>query len=798
MSAVSWENIYRGSERDPFERRSGVAGLISGGERWVNLVLLFVALMAMANSLERANWVDEMPSLTSAAIFGLVSGWLLAQIPIRSWLLQIAGVMFGLTWVFAIVMVNMQLSDPLLGNGVRARWTELWLRLRDWGSALLEGGVSSDPMPFVLMLVFATWAVAYLAAWSVIRWRNAWVALIPPGFVLLTNISYLPSQPSLQFVVFLFASVLLVLQLHFTKALSRWRKDRIAWPDLMSMEIAFAGVWIALALIIAAWLVPTANNWGPVADLWNRAVAPVTGRFEGLGRVFIGVSSKRDIPVHGFGEVFPLQGQISLSSQPLMEITSDELGNLRGAVYDEYTGTGWINSGVTTRPLLGTTVEAAAFGTPLSQAQLRRPVSVEITVIGPVPDRRLLSLGDPIAADVSGSLIFGADVGDVIGIAPEDRLKEGTVYTVVGAVSAAAIDTLLASSTDYPAAIRERYTQLPDDLPPEIGELTQSLAGGLHPFVAARVVEDYLRTNFAYSTEVDDPPPLSDAVDHFLFDAQAGYFDHHATTMAVMLRTLAIPTRIAAGFVLDEDSFDETSKTFTLSERNAWAWPEVYFTGLGWVEFNPTPGRALITRPGDDSALRAALDIDPNSLALVDELLLLLELDELFGLEAAAIDLGGGATVGTESGVGTAVVRLLTLLVIAGAVVFAASIGLRFAWEYPVRDLEPTRRRWAQLQRLAGLSGIRPRATRTALEWAREVASEVGEPDHFEAIARDYTHARYGEQQNELSEDEATALNEHYRSARNQLWRQFFRRMLPRRAQPLAVVEPTTRRADRV
>jgi transglutaminase-like putative cysteine protease len=781
MTSVPWESIYRPSEHDPFKRRGGILGLIGNTERWLNLVLLLVALLAMSDSLERANWVDEMPSLTAAALFGLATGWVLAQLPLRAWLLQIVGIAIGLGWVFAIVMANMELADPLLGTGVQQRWSELWLRLRDWGTALVEGGVSSDPLPFVLMLVFATWAVAYLAAWAVVRWRNAWVALIPPGFVLLTNISYLPGQPSLQFVVFLFASVLLVLQLHFAKALHRWREERIAWPDLMSMEVAFAGVWIALALIIGAWLIPTANNWGPVADTWNRAVDPITQRFEGLSRVFIGVSSKRDIPVHGLGEVLPLQGDISFSSEPLMEVTSDEPGNLRGATYDEYTGAGWVNSGVTKQPLLGTTIEAAEFGTPLSQAQLRRPVRIDVTVLGDVPDRRLLSFGDPLATDVPADLLYGASPLDLVGIVPDDRLEVGSTYTVVGAVSGASVDTLLASDTDYPDAIAERYLPLPDDLPPEVGELAESIAGGQHPYIAARAIEDYLRQNYPFSTETADPPPLHDAVDYFLFDAQAGYFDHHATAMAVMLRTLGIPTRMAAGFVLDEESYDDTTKSYTLSEENAWAWPEVYFNGLGWVEFNPTPGRALVVRPGDDSPLRAQLG-GTSAVPGINEDELLLELEQLFATEGSpATDLDALNSGGSSSGVGAVVVQGLTVLVGVAVVVLVLALIVRFLWERGVRDLPAPQRRWAKLQRLAGWAAIEPRMTRTPLEWAREVAATAGAPEEFRAVALDYTRARYGMQHGEASEEADAAVRESYRLARNRLWRRVAGRFMPRR-----------------
>ena len=783
MTAISWERIYRPSERDRFATRPGLLGFLGSGERWVNLLLLFIALLAMSNSLESANWVDEMPSLNAAMMFGLVSGWVLAQFPIRAAFLQVVGLASGLAWVFGLVLARMELADPLLGDGVRARWSELWLRLDDWFVALVNGGVSSDPLPFVLMLVFAAWAVSYLSAWSVVRWHNAWAALIPPGFILLTNISYLPGQPSLQFVVFLFAAVLLVLQLHFTTEVSRWRRERVGWPDLMSLEIAFAGVWIALGLILVAWVVPTANNWGPVADLWARAVSPVTERVEGFSRVFIGVSSKRDVPVHGFGEVLPLQGHVNFSSQPLMEITTDGTGNLRGAVYDEYTGSGWVISSARTLPFDGTTVEAAQFGTPLTQAQLRVPTSATVFVLGPVPDRRLLSFGDAIAADVDASVLLGANAADIIGVVPDNRLRQDDTYTVVGSISAAAIDSLIASGRDYPSGIVERYTPLPDDIPPEVEQLTRQLVGTAEPYVAARIIEDYLRATYAYSTDVPDAPPLSDAVAHFLFVAEAGYFDHHATAMAVMLRTVGIPTRLAAGFTLDEESFDNATRTYTLTERDAWAWPEVYFDGLGWVEFNPTPGRSLIGRPGDDSALREAVESDPAFLSF-DEEMLLLELEALFAEESApAVDLDS-LNSGGSSGVGTLIVRLFTAVVIAGAVAVVLILGGRFAWEYPFRDLAPVHRRWAKLQRLTGWAAIEPRATRTPLEWAREVAATVGEPAAFEGLARAYSRARYGHVAGELSDAELEALERDYRVVRRRLWRRILTRPLPERLRP--------------
>jgi len=787
MTRVEWEQIYRPSEANRFKRPTGLLASLRDGGRWLNLLLLLIALMAMTASLEDANWVNEMPSLTLVTLIGLGSGWMLAQLPLRTWFLQLLGISIGLVSVFALVMAKIELVEPLLAAGPGQRWIELWLRMGNWASALVEGGVSNDPLPFVLMLIFSVWAVSYLSTWAVVRWRNVWAALIPPGFILLTNISYLPEQSNLQLVVFLFTSVLLVLQLHFARALDRWRREQIAWPEMMSLEVAFAGVWIALALIVAAWLVPPANNWEPAADAWSRVLTPASDRLEGLGRVFIGVSSNRDIPIHNFGEVLPLQGTVKLNDEPLMEVATDELGNLRGAVYDEYTGAGWRLSSAQTRPQIGTTVDAAEFGTPLTQAQLRQPVSVEIKVIGPAPYRRLLALGDPIATDVKSDLILGAGELDVIGVAPADRLEQGAIYTSVGAISGASIETMLSTNREYQTSIYERYTQLPSDLPPDIETLTRSLVtDGAHPYQAARIIEAYLRTTYPYTLEIADPPPLKDAVSYFLFDSGTGYFDHHASAMAVMLRTLGIPTRIAAGFAVDEDDLDTGTKTYILTEQDAWAWPEVYFPGLGWVEFNPTPGRPLVPRAGDDSDRRLFILPDGSHASPLTDEELLQDLELLLGTQNEPVVVPD-LEFDSNSGVGTVVVRVLTLVVLGTAVMLVLGLGVRFSWEYAFRQVPAPRRQWAKLRHLAAWSGLSPAVTNTPLEWARTVASAVGDEGDLDQLARGYTRERYGDPDHEQSDDELTELTASYRRVRAKLWRQVLLRPVPRRRRSLAV-----------
>jgi transglutaminase-like putative cysteine protease len=710
-------------------------------EAWLTLALVFAAQFPVVASLESANWVGEMPSLLMASLAGLLAGWFLASIPRRALPLHVIGVAIGLVAVVGLVMHTMRLADPLLGTGVRARWSELWLRLWDWGEAAVGGGISSDPLPFVLLLVTLVWVVAYVSAWAVARWHNVWAALVPGGFVLLTNISYLPGQPSLAFVIFLFAAVLVVARMHYLKVLGAWRRTGVARPEFISLEVLFAGVWVGLILVAFAWAVPTANEWGPVADRWVQALEPVNDRLDRLGRLFIGVGSKKDLPTHAFGEVFPLQGELSLDDDILLEVTTADIGNLRGAAYDEYTGRGWQVSGVEREPVLGTSEQAAEFGTAESRALLRRPVTAEITVVGELPDRRLLSVGDPVAADVGAELLTGVSRSDAVALLPSDRVAVGDTYTTVGTVSAATTDTLLASGWNFPPEILERYTQLPADLPPEVRELALAVAGDAQrPLEVAKRVEQYLRENYAFALDVADPPPRQDVVSYFLFDARSGYFDYHASAMAVLLRSIGIPARVSTGFALDAADLDPETKTFVVSERRAWSWPEVYFAGLGWVEFNPTPSRGTVARPDDDSdLLLLAQSQDPEiDIDALSELLFEPEDEE------GAIDAQSPTSAGDEGGIGTIIAQALTAIVIASAVVLALALFIRGAWGYQFRGLSSPVSRWARIQRLMGWSGMRTPLNRTPLELAHDRGRAIGATEELEQLARSFTQARYG------------------------------------------------------
>ena len=162
------------------------------------------------------------------------------------------------------------------------------------------------------------------------------------------------------------------------------------------------------------------------------------------------------------------------------------------------------------------------------------------------------------------------------------------------------VPLLRAASTDYPANIRDTYLQLPQ-LDPRIPELARQITEHAdNPFDKTIAMENYLRSHFAYTLKLTGKPG-ADPLAHFLFETRAGHCEYFASAMAIMLRTLGIPTREVNGFLPGE--YNDLAGDYIVRASDAHSWVEVYFPGRGWMTFDPTPPGAepdggLFTRLG--------------------------------------------------------------------------------------------------------------------------------------------------------------------------------------------------------
>jgi transglutaminase-like putative cysteine protease len=145
-----------------------------------------------------------------------------------------------------------------------------------------------------------------------------------------------------------------------------------------------------------------------------------------------------------------------------------------------------------------------------------------------------------------------------------------------------------------PPTLVARYTQLPDQPLPDLVTQTarEVTANATTDYDKALALQQYfLSKQFTYSTRI--PSYTGSPLAAFLTD-KVGFCQQFSSTFAVMARLLGLPTRVNVGFTHGTKTSDGT---WTVSRTNAHAWPEVYFQGVGWVRFEPTPGPAGVGTP---------------------------------------------------------------------------------------------------------------------------------------------------------------------------------------------------------
>jgi transglutaminase-like putative cysteine protease len=153
-------------------------------------------------------------------------------------------------------------------------------------------------------------------------------------------------------------------------------------------------------------------------------------------------------------------------------------------------------------------------------------------------------------------------------------------------------------TTDAEADVSERYLTLPPQMPEIIGETAEQVAGTGSTYEKAIALQNFFSDGeFTYSIDA----PVEDGYDgsgvgvieRFL-EARSGYCVHFASAMAVMAREVGIPSRVVVGFQPGESQLIGGVPGFEVSSADLHAWPELYFEGIGWLRFEPTPGRGAL------------------------------------------------------------------------------------------------------------------------------------------------------------------------------------------------------------
>jgi len=260
---------------------------------------------------------------------------------------------------------------------------------------------------------------------------------------------------------------------------------------------------------------------------------------------------------------------------------------LRGTAFDRYDGRSWSRSLTARRspPLHGHVVPVKRL-----PREGDRTLSIDLTPIDPpvvfLPRDTVAfePIRDPELLRRPPRILAG----------PEDQFQyvnpaeRGLRYRVYYAATTQPTEIAL-SSLD-----RARYTALPPSITPRVAALAARWsAAATSPLERAKAIEAELRR--AYRYDLESPSGLAEnPLDHFLFESRRGHCEFYSTAMAILLRTVGVPTRNVTGFA--SGTYNRFGGFYAVRQGDAHSWVEVFIDGSGWIRFDPTPTAAAEPR----------------------------------------------------------------------------------------------------------------------------------------------------------------------------------------------------------
>jgi transglutaminase-like putative cysteine protease len=595
---------------------------------WSALLLLF-ALWATALRLEMTGWtgyLNRVELLVTLGYFiGVMLGASVFHKTVVRWL-ALAYSMFFLPWQLATII------------GGEPSWVLRVITVLERSLDSLNLFLLNRPAPdttlFLLIMCSLFWALGLTGGYMLVRYGKPWIPLILTGMTLFAidfNDPALASSHSFTGLFVLF-SLLLMGRLHYLRSQRTWMDEGVAVEFDTAFTINRSMIIGGLLLVVAAWNIPVvyaslspgtpANQ--EFMERWNRFRDRASNAFAGLETSVVYVYDSYQTTMSlgtgtGLGE--RLLFRVTPSSRP------DRFHFYwRGYSYDFYDGNEWSNTiegnGVIRPdewPLAYPEYEGRKqvdFEFQLFNVGIR-PVYVPPTLIG--LDQQVRYVVDEI----------GDGYVDLIGVVADPSIRPQTAFQAQSLIAVPTVNQLREAGTEYPDWI-DRYLQLPEDMPDSIRQLAQQVVSEeKNPYYQVQLITQYLRDSIEYQEVIDEPPPDVDVIEWFLFDYRKGFCNYYATAEILMLRSLGIPARIAVGFA--EGVFQEEENFYEVREKESHAWPEVFFPGIGWVEFEPTASLPMQERveilQTDDNERSSSEPFFPDNRPIMD----IEAIEELYG-----------------------------------------------------------------------------------------------------------------------------------------------------------------------
>ncbi len=600
-------------ENNPDSKQSSTARAlrevhIGLAEGWFSLILLAIVVYSTIWSVQAAGWVDHLNLLTVTTGLGLVVG-VGASKQTRVSRLVVHLLALGVCLLLAFWQTAGAFYHGSAGELLRG--------MQHWLATAFTGGTGNDDSIFLFFILTLGFMLAYTSVWLVYRTRNPWLMIMANAVVLLINLSSVDAGYIIFLIVFLMASLLLLLRFNLYESTLRWRKQGLRYPDDIGWDVMQAGAIISVCILIFSWVLPGTYTNNTAAQVWNSSSNPWQQAQNTWNRI-ISLNGGANPSNHGnFRDSLTLGGNPNLNHDVVFTVESADgtvyFETLNYETYDQHKS-GWSNGQTEALPWKANdafTTDASVMVHTLTQ---------KITMVSSLSEQYPYILGAPDVAsyNAASSVLRSKASGSVVAwLGKNGNLNAGTKYTVTSYISSADVKTLQnvptpANAPHYPPEydgqsdphvfsqpVVDTYTQLPNGLDPNILAKAKQVVTDAHAttmYDKVVALELFFRNNYTYSTNIQLPPG-EEGVSWFLFrnTDHKGFCNYFSTSMTVMARSLGIPSRVVVGYTNGE--VDPKTHQRVVRGTDAHSWTQVYFAGYGWVNFEPSAGFTSFSRP---------------------------------------------------------------------------------------------------------------------------------------------------------------------------------------------------------
>lgn len=582
-------------------------------------LILFLAVLFSAWRLQTADWTNGLAEIRNVAIIGYLVGLAIGYSHY-----QRRGVIF-FSLAYMLVITAWQLMG-LIEFGEDQTWlldkfSVLIGRLATDVRELQAGRAVKDQFFVVALMCLPYWFASLYSGFHLTRQGDFLKAILPNGILMFIIQAYHYTQRDYtwMFGVYLFLALLLLSRLKYLTDRKNWIEARVQVSSESGLDITNTTFTVAAVLILLAWGIPyTLPATAGGREFWRQTYGEVfsTNRFE---NIFASVDKEAQPKPRNFQTELSLGTRIPQSDLVVFRVfvpsSAVDLPRLywRGQVYDQYEDGTWQTTGedeVRREPSDGDIV------IPDDLHARRYGFTFDILTKG---QRILYTPAQPVWVNHDAIILFsklpGEPAGDesspidVMALRATPVLEIGDLYRASALISNPTVLELRDAGQDYPVWVMEKYLQVPEGFSPRIRDLASQIAAPYeNPFDKAAAVTNYLRQEIEYVGLVSLPEENVDPLEYMLFESKKGFCNYYATAEVLMLRSLGIPARLAVGYAQGEPN--QQKSIYVVRERDLHAWPEVYFPGYGWVEFEPTTNQDPLERPLDrDESLANAAPI---------------------------------------------------------------------------------------------------------------------------------------------------------------------------------------------